>query len=71
MSAFKRKVLDKFERREDLEIHVSQVTADGMHYAEIREYLPSLDTYGRGILIPQDGVNHVVSGLLKTKRGSK
>jgi hypothetical protein len=52
VSGFKRKVIGKHQRRDDLEVRVSQVTVEGEKYVEIREYVTSLDAYGRGILIP-------------------
>lgn len=36
----------------DLEVHVRTVASDGEEFFDIREYVPSSETYGRGLLIP-------------------
>lgn len=42
----------------DVEIHVSEIDS-GEHgnYVEIREYIPSIEQYGRGLTFPWDADN--------------
>lgn len=49
---FDRKVYQSFYRRHDLDIHVCRVTVEDKMYVDVREFIPSLEQYGRGILIP-------------------
>lgn len=62
---FTREVLLSTPRRFDLEIHVSKIGApEGLEYADIREFIPSLGQYGRGILLPVDKIASVADALL-------
>lgn len=48
----------------DKEVHVCEVQTDqdGV-YVDVREFIPSLNTYGRGILFPIDLLDTVEMGL--------
>ncbi|WP_020142213.1 hypothetical protein [Terracoccus sp. 273MFTsu3.1] len=45
-------VLAEFPRRHDLTARVSRVEVDGVIYLDIREWVPSINQWGRGILLP-------------------
>lgn len=49
---FVRDVAYAVPRRHDIDIHVSEVEVEGQHYVDVREFIPSLAQYGRGVLIP-------------------
>jgi len=51
---YERKVLETIPRRYDLEIHVCEVTVEDRTYLDIREFIPSMQQYGRGVLIPAE-----------------
>lgn len=38
----------------DLETHVRTIEIDGSRYVELRDYIPSLEEYGRGYWFPFD-----------------
>lgn len=48
----------------DKELHVSAVQSpkDG-RFADIREYIPSRDFYGRGVTLPMGMLDEVIKGL--------
>jgi hypothetical protein len=67
----KRKVHAKTPIADDLEVHISVVTTAGRKFLEVRNYIPSLKQYGRGITLPSDPphvVNDVIAGLLLAKK---
>lgn len=39
----------------DLEVHVRVVEADGTRFVDIRDFVPSTELYGRGIMLPLVG----------------
>lgn len=45
-------VIGALPKGADLEIRVRSVAADGEQWLDIREYVPSSDVYGRGLLVP-------------------
>lgn len=47
-----RKVLARVTKADDLEVHTSKAVMDGVAVLDIREYVPSLDQYGRGTTLP-------------------
>jgi hypothetical protein len=48
----------------DKNIHVSSVRApEGLLLVEVREHIPSLGEYGRGITFPMSLLNDVMDGL--------
>lgn len=50
--AMKRKVHTKTPIADDMEVHTSTVRAAGEVFLEIRQYIPSLKQYGRGVTLP-------------------
>lgn len=50
--AMKRKVHTKTPVADDLEVHTSTVSAAGQKFFEVRQYIPSLKQYGRGVTMP-------------------
>jgi hypothetical protein len=53
MSDLHRTLLQQIQVSEDLEIHISLVSSPGSPvFIEIRNYIPSLDYYGRGMILP-------------------
>lgn len=62
---YQRKVLLSAPRKFDLDVHVSRVEVDGVEYYDIREYIPSLRQYGRGILVPRKLAVDVVAALME------
>jgi hypothetical protein len=56
----------------DKKIHVSVVKApDGSEYYDIREFVPSVDAYGRGITFPVNLVGDILDGLQEARRLSE
>lgn len=47
-------VVGNIERGADLAVRVRRVSIDGEEFLDVREYIPSTDTYGRGIMVPAD-----------------
>ena len=60
-----RTVHSRVEKTSDIEIHVSTLVTDNGTFTEIREYVVSLDRYGRGLTFPatQRILDSVLSGL--------
>lgn len=62
--SFTRTVHTVTPKATDVEIHVSTITVEnGDRYTEIREYVVSLQQYGRGITFPEAGTEGVLQGL--------
>lgn len=66
MAEFDRRVIARIEEDRDLEVHVSVLTTEGHDYVEIREYVPSLKQYGRGITVPVRLVQPILDALENT-----
>lgn len=59
-----RKVISKEAISEDLELHVVRTWVDPEHiFIEIRNYIPSLKEYGRGITFPATAGKRVVKAV--------
>ena len=70
---FQREVLLRVPRRYDLDIHVAKITIEDGTYVDVREFIPSLQQYGRGILIPADraeSLGESISRLGETLAGA-
>lgn len=68
--ATQRTVLTRTPKTSDIEIHVSTLQPEsGGIYAEVREYIVSLDQYGRGVTFPAkaETVEALVNGLQKAQ----
>lgn len=48
----KRVVLSRIPKADDLEVHVSKATLNGVVVIDVRDYVPSLKKYGRGTTLP-------------------
>lgn len=69
--AMKRKVHTKTPIADDLEVHTSTVHSGSETFFEIRQFIPSLKQYGRGVALPADPPlisNNVVVGLIEARR---
>lgn len=61
-----RTVLHRFKAAEDLELHSSLIKSpSGSTFAELREFVPSLGKYGRGITFPDYALDQIWDGLEK------
>jgi hypothetical protein len=47
-----REVLAKVTKADDLEVHACKARIDGVVVLDIRDYIPSTKTYGRGTSLP-------------------
>lgn len=56
----KRKVLRKVTVAPDLEVHVSVLVAAGATLVDLRQYVPSLKEYSRGVTVPKEAVSALV-----------
>jgi hypothetical protein len=50
-------VIQSIAKAQDLDCHVRTVEYDGVRLVELRDYIPSLDTYGRGYWMPLTETN--------------
>lgn len=58
----RRKVHTKTQIADDLELHVSTLRVAGQTLLEIRQFIPSLKQYGRGVTVPFSA--KVVEGIV-------
>lgn len=63
---FTRTVVERIPVADDLEVHVSKVEVDGLQAVDLRNFVPSTESYGRGLIIPAELVKAVRSALGKT-----
>lgn len=74
---FNRRVVFTAPRRDDLEVHVCAITLEGVpdgdpdRYVEIREFIPSIGDYGRGILVPNALAESLATAISTTFREEK
>lgn len=45
-------VVAGIERGPDLQLRVSRLELDGEAFVDIREFIPSTNTWGRGVMVP-------------------
>lgn len=66
----RRKVMSQTPKTGDLEIHVSTLATESGTFGEIREYVVSLDQYGRGVTFPltEDTVASLDRGIAALKK---
>lgn len=62
-SPITRKVVLTVPRKYDLEIHVSKAKIDDAEYVDIREFVVSLQQYGRGIVLPKAALYPIIEAL--------
>lgn len=63
MAIPQRKIYKRIPSRPDVEIHVFRRTVDGVDFFDVREFIVSLEQYGRGITFPEDVFDDVWTGL--------
>jgi hypothetical protein len=64
MTKISRTVLSDIETSPDRHVHVSRLeTDDSGAYLDIREYIPTLDQYGRGITLPIRYTQEIIDAL--------
>lgn len=52
----------------DLEIRVRTVSVDGEKFTDVREYVPSSETYGRGVMLPFTQTRLLAKALMDAAR---
>lgn len=62
---YNRKVLLSTSRKFDLDLHVSELQVEDGTYADLREFIPSLGQYGRGVLIPKAKIREIAKAMLE------
>lgn len=64
------RVVQTVHKAPDLECHMRVVEVEGVKVVELRDYIPSLDTYGRGYWLPlrADDVFSLINGLTEVVR---
>lgn len=64
-SPAKTRVVQTIPKAADLECHMRVVEIEGVRVVEMRDYIPSLKTYGRGYWVPlrTDEVFALINGL--------
>jgi len=60
----RREILVEVAKAPDLDLHVSILHTPWADYAEIRDYVPSIEKYGRGVLIPASALEEVTIAML-------
>jgi hypothetical protein len=58
----------KFRKGRDLEMHVSFTKIEGLEFVELRDFIPSLEEYGKGYLFPSSLLAEVVEVLTEMDR---
>lgn len=58
-----RKVIDRATVAEDLELHVTKLVHQGQSFIEIRNFIPSLGEYGRGVTFPAKHGERIIDGV--------
>lgn len=48
------RVVATIDRGNDLAVRVRRIDIDGEEFLDIREYISSTETYGRGVMVPAD-----------------
>jgi hypothetical protein len=49
-----RRVIERFDKGTDLELHVSVVSVGDNSWVEVSDYVPSSDSYRRGFVLPKN-----------------
>lgn len=58
-----------FHKLPDLDTHVRIIEIDGQSRVELRDYIVSLDEYGRGYWFPENDLDAVIRALTSIKSG--
>ena len=64
-----REVIRTVDVAPDLQVHVSALTVDGVQFVEIRNWIPSAESYGRGVVFPREFTGLVIKGLTDMLQG--
>lgn len=65
---FKDKVYSKLGKGSDLQLHIKITKADGLEMVNIRDFIPSLKLYGRGVLFDLSMLPQVIEELQELER---
>lgn len=59
------RVITTFTKAADLECHIRLITIENVRVMEFRDYIPSLQEYGRGYWVPmtKDAIFSVLNGI--------
>ncbi len=58
-----RRIVRSVDVADDLQAHISVLTVDGEDFVEIRNWIVSTESYGRGILLPIKVTRQLRDGL--------
>jgi hypothetical protein len=64
------RVVQNVEKSTDLECHLRVVEVEGVKVVELRDYIPSLKSYGRGYWVPLEEAKifSLINGLTEIAR---
>lgn len=67
------RVIQTVEKSSDLECHLRVVEIEGVNVVEMRDYIPSLQEYGRGYWLPlrSDVIFSLINGLTDVARAEE
>lgn len=65
---FKDKVYAKLDKGSDLQLHIKITKADGLEMVNLRDFIPSLKLYGRGVLFDLTLLPQVIEELQELER---
>jgi hypothetical protein len=67
------RVVQVVEKGPDLECHLRVVEVEGVKVVELRDYIPSLKTYGRGYWMPLEEAKifSIINGLTEISRSGE
>lgn len=60
---FRAKIMAKIPKARDLELHVRVAKIDGLELVDLRDYIPSLKQYGRGVQFEGASLGRVIEEL--------
>lgn len=64
MADIDRELVTTFYTTEDRMIHISRLNVRESVYLDIREFVPSLQEYGRGLTVPAHLASELLDGLV-------
>lgn len=65
---FRDKVYSKLSKGSDLQLHIKVTKADGLEMVNLRDFVPSLKLYGRGVLFDVQMLPQVIEELQELQR---
>lgn len=57
------RVVGSLDKGTDLLVRVRELSVDGESFVDVREFVPSSDTYGRGVMVPRAQLKNLLSLL--------